>query len=228
MSQIAQQSELFPSIQNNLNEYGYRSLTGTIAGIDEVGRGPLIGEVVAAAVILPAGCSLALQDSKKLTEGKREVLSELIREEALAFAIGVATPAEIDEINILQATMLAMQRAMNQVGEIARQKQIEIERVYVDGNRAPQLSHVAETVVKGDAKVAEISAASIIAKVYRDRQMIELDEKYPEYGFAKHKGYPTAEHLEKIKKFGLIDGYRKSFKPIKVLLEGNTSSNHER
>ena len=224
MSQLSHQSELFPEAETNLNDYGYKSLTGTIVGIDEVGRGPLIGEVVASAVILPAGCKLPLQDSKKLSEKKREELSELIQAQALAFSIGVATPEEIDEINILQATMLAMQRAMNQISDIAQQKNIEIEKVYVDGNRAPKFSFVTETVVKGDAKVAEISAASILAKVYRDQQMIELDKKYPDYGFAKHKGYPTAEHLEKIKQYGLIHGYRKSFKPVKVLVQANESN----
>lgn len=202
----------------SLNQYGYPSLTGDIVGIDEVGRGPLVGDVVAAAVILPAGCKLPLMDSKKLSEAKRQQLSEQIKTQAVAYSIATATPAEIDELNILQATFLAMQRAMQDVASQASQQTLKIRQVYVDGNRAPKFAHPTTAVVKGDAKVQEISAASIIAKVYRDQQMVELDRKYPEYGFAQHKGYPTPAHLAIIKKLGVIEGYRTSFKPVKTLL----------
>lgn len=218
-SSLSHTVDLFPTEPKNVNAHGYESLTGRVVGVDEVGRGPLIGDVVAAAVILPAGCLLSLNDSKKLSEKKREILSQHIQQQATAYAIGVASAVEIDEINILQATMLAMTRAMDQIAQQVLSKNIEIERVYVDGNRAPKWPYITQTVVKGDAKVAEVSAASIIAKVYRDQQMLELDHKYPEYGFARHKGYPTAEHLQKLKALGLIDGYRKSFKPVKAMLE---------
>ncbi|VAW48786.1 Ribonuclease HII [hydrothermal vent metagenome] len=190
------------------------SLTGETVGVDEVGRGPLIGDVVAAAVILPVGCQLPLKDSKKLSESKRNVLAEAIKEQAIAYAIAVATPAEIDELNILQATMLAMQRAIFELIE----KQYKISLVYVDGNRCPQVSVPCQSVVKGDDKVMEISAASILAKVYRDQQMFELHKQYPEYGFDQHKGYPTAKHLLAIQQNGLIEGYRKSFKPVKKMV----------
>lgn len=200
------------------NEYGYYSLTGSIVGVDEVGRGPLIGDVVAAAVILPAGCDLPLNDSKKLSEKKREALYDLIQQQAVAFSIASASPQEIDELNIFHATMLAMQRAVAEVSEQVRLQNGCIDQVYVDGNRCPKILQKCQAVVKGDAKVMEISAASILAKVYRDRQMIALDQQYPDYGFAKHKGYPTADHLQKIKQLGLIDGYRKSFKPVALML----------
>ena len=194
---------------------GYKTLTGETVGVDEVGRGPLVGDVVAAAVILPVGCNLPLKDSKKLSALKREELAAQIKEQAVAYAIAIATPDEIDELNILHATMLAMQRAVLKVQET----QSVITHVYIDGNRCPKLTLPCEAVVKGDDKIMEISAASILAKVYRDNQMLELDKQHPEYGFAQHKGYPTAKHLELIKKHGLIPGYRKSFKPVKQLLE---------
>ncbi len=193
----------------------YMSLTGETVGVDEVGRGPLIGDVVAAAVILPAGCNLPLRDSKKLSEAKREALAILIKEQAIAYAIAIATPQEIDDINILQATMLAMQRAVKQLQD----NNAKISYLYVDGNRCPQLSGHCESVIKGDDKIMEISAASILAKVYRDQQMLELHELYPQYGFNKHKGYPTAKHLAAVQEFGLIKGYRKSFKPITQILQ---------
>lgn len=205
-------------MQNNLflddQSSGFFSLTGETAGVDEVGRGPLIGNVVAAAVILPVGCQLPLKDSKKLSETKRIELAKLIKEQAVAYAIAEATPEEIDELNILQATMLAMQRAVLKLVD----NQHKIALVYVDGNRCPKLPIPCQSVVKGDDKVMEISAASILAKVYRDQQMFELHQKYPQYGFDQHKGYPTAKHLLAIQQNGLIEGYRKSFKPIKVLL----------
>ncbi|MCW8996609.1 MAG: ribonuclease HII, partial [Psychromonas sp.] len=154
-----------------------------IAGVDEVGRGPLVGDVVTAAVILDADNPIAgLTDSKKLSAKKRELLFAEIQEKALSFAIGRATPQEIDKLNILHATMLAMQRAVANLT-------VQPEFVFIDGNRCPQLHMPSAAVVKGDLRVAEISAASILAKVTRDREMIALDQRYPEYGFAKHKGY---------------------------------------
>ncbi|MCF6254011.1 MAG: ribonuclease HII [Thiomicrorhabdus sp.] len=190
------------------------SLTGETVGVDEVGRGPLIGDVVAAAVILPRNCQLPLKDSKKLTASKREALAILIKEQAVAYAIAVATPEEIDELNILQATMLAMQRAILQLVQGGE----KISQVYIDGNRCPQVSLPCQSVVKGDDKVMEISAASILAKVYRDQQMFDLHKQYPAYGFDQHKGYPTVKHLLAIQENGLIEGYRKSFKPVKKML----------
>lgn len=203
---MSQQESLFSQVDSN--EFDY------IIGVDEVGRGPLIGDVVAAAVILPANCNLPLNDSKKLSEKKRQQLSIEIKQQAIAFAICHATPAEIDELNILHATMLAMQRAIEAV---AKQVTGKIQ-VLVDGNRCPNVEFHCEAIVKGDAKVAEISAASILAKVHRDQQMLDLDVLHPEYGFAQHKGYPTVKHLAAIKQFGMISGYRKTFKPIRELL----------
>ncbi len=182
-----------------------------IVGVDEVGRGPLIGDVVAAAVILPPNCQLPLKDSKKLSESKRLLLAKKIREQALAYSIKVATPVEIDELNILQATMLAMKRSIEFLT-------MPFDKVLVDGNKCPNIKEPCEAIVKGDDKVLAISAAAILAKVYRDQQMIELDKLYPKYGFAKHKGYPTKAHLEALTTFGMITGYRKSFKPVKSLL----------
>ena len=190
------------------------SLTGETIGVDEVGRGPLIGDVVASAVILPSDCNLPLRDSKKLSEKKRNQLAEQIKTEAIAYAICVATPEEIDELNILKATMLAMQRAVTKV----RSQVDKVSHIYIDGNRCPDGVEPCQFVIKGDDKVAEISAASILAKVYRDEQMQRLHEHYPLYGFDKHKGYPTALHLSKIEELGLIPGYRKSFKPVQKLL----------
>ncbi|MBO6071015.1 MAG: ribonuclease HII [Succinivibrionaceae bacterium] len=183
-----------------------------VAGVDEVGRGPLVGNVVTAAVILdPARPIEGLNDSKKLSEKKREALSSVILENALAWAIGEASPEEIDRYNILQATMLAMTRAVDALKTTP-------EFVLVDGNRLPKWNYASEAVVKGDARVPEISAASIIAKVYRDRQMVELDRMFPQYGFAKHKGYPTAEHLEAIRRYGVNEYYRKSYKPVAMII----------
>lgn len=179
-----------------------------IAGVDEVGRGPLVGDVVTAAVILdPENPIEGLADSKKLSEKKRNLLVDIIKEKSLAWSIGRASPEEIDTLNILHATMLAMQRAVAGLS-------IQPDYVLVDGNRTPKFEAPSQAVVKGDGRVAEISAASIIAKVARDQEMIELDKIYPEYGFAAHKGYPTKAHLEKIIEFGVLDNYRKSFKPV--------------
>ena len=183
-----------------------------IAGVDEVGRGPLVGDVVTAAVILDPNTPIAgLTDSKKLSEKKRESLFIEIQEKALCFAIGRANPEEIDQLNILHATMLAMQRAVAGLT-------VEPEFVFIDGNRCPQLAMPSEAIIKGDLRVAEISAASILAKVTRDREMVELDKRYPEYGFAKHKGYPTKAHFVALEKLGVIPEYRRSFKPVKKIL----------
>ena len=194
-----------------------------IAGVDEVGRGPLVGDVVTAAVILdPDNPIEGLMDSKKLSEKKRSIISEEIKEKAISWSIGRATPEEIDTLNILHATMLAMQRAVQGLG-------VEPDYVLVDGNRCPTFTNEqgsidCQAVVKGDDRVAEISAASILAKVARDDEMIALDKLYPEYGFAKHKGYPTKVHLEKIIELGVLDCYRQSFKPVaRVLAQGKTN-----
>ena len=184
-----------------------------IAGVDEVGRGPLIGAVVTAAVILdPARPIQGLADSKKLSEKKRLQLADEIREKALCWSLGRAEVAEIDQLNILHATMLAMTRAVAGL-------RIQPEWTLIDGNRVPvDLVGVASAVVKGDALVPEISAASILAKVARDAEMQQLHELHPEYNFAAHKGYPTAEHLAAIKKYGILAEHRRSFKPVRDLL----------
>ena len=186
--------------------------SGLVAGVDEVGRGPLIGDVVTAAVILdPERRIDGLRDSKKLSEKKRESLASQIREEAIAFAIGRASPLEIDELNILHATMLAMKRAVESLPVAA-------DSALIDGNRLPDLKIPSKFVIKGDDTYACIAAASILAKVERDADMRELDSQYPEYGFAKHKGYPTKAHLEAIQKFGILDAHRRSFGPVKACL----------
>ncbi|TCP94974.1 RNase HII [Cricetibacter osteomyelitidis] len=183
-----------------------------IAGVDEVGRGPLVGAVVTAAVILdPHNPIQGLADSKKLSEKKRLALADEIKQKALAWALGRAEPSEIDELNILHATMLAMQRAVKNL-------KIQPHFVLVDGNRIPALLMPAQAVVKGDSLVQEISAASILAKVARDQEMVELDQKYPQYGFAQHKGYPTKLHFEKLVEFGVLPEHRKSFAPVRNLL----------
>lgn len=183
-----------------------------VAGVDEVGRGPLVGDVVTAAVILdPNNPIVGLTDSKKLSEKKRQLLFPEIKQKALAWSIGRCSPTEIDELNILQATMVAMQRAVAGLS-------IQPEHVFIDGNRCPVLAMPAEAIVKGDLRVAEISAASILAKVVRDAEMEELDQRYPEYGFAQHKGYPTKAHMEKLAELGPTEEYRKSFKPVQRAL----------
>ena len=176
-----------------------------VCGVDEAGRGPLCGPVVAAAVILPSGLYIeGLNDSKKLTEKKREALFEIIKEKAVAYAIAEASPAEIDEINILNASMLAMKRAVEALP-------IKADFALIDGNCSRGFNIPTETVVKGDAMSYSIAAASILAKVTRDRQCIELDREYPEYGIAKHKGYPTKDHMDAVKKYGPAPIYRRSF-----------------
>lgn len=183
-----------------------------VAGVDEVGRGPLVGDVVTAAVILdPNNPIPGLGDSKKLSEKKRELLAPLIRERALAWAIGRCSPAEIDELNILQATMLAMSRAVAALS-------VQPGFVFIDGNRCPSLPMASQAVVKGDSRVAEISAASILAKVARDQEMIALDALHPQYGFARHKGYPTKDHMSALAEHGVLPEYRRSFKPVAALL----------
>lgn len=187
-----------------------------LAGVDEVGRGPLIGDVVTAAVILdPQRPIIGLADSKKLTEKKRESLFLQIQENALCWSVARATPAEIDSLNILQASLLAMKRAV----ELLR---VQPEYVLVDGNRLPKWSYQAEAVVKGDSRVAAISAASILAKVQRDREMLLLDEQYPGYGLAEHKGYPTAKHLVALQKLGVTPLHRRSYGPVARIIAAGT------
>ncbi|RMJ03865.1 Ribonuclease HII [Marinobacter litoralis] len=184
-----------------------------LAGVDEVGRGPLVGAVVTAAVILDPERPIAgLADSKKLTEKKRSRLYDEILEKAAAWSLGRCEPEEIDRLNIYQATMLAMQRAVDGLA-------IAPEYVLVDGNRCPKWQWPSEPVVKGDGRVEAISAASIVAKVTRDREMDELEEKYPGFGFAKHKGYPTPVHQEALMRLGATPEHRRSFKPVQVAIE---------
>ena len=184
-----------------------------VAGVDEVGRGPLCGAVVTAAVILdPARPILGLNDSKKLTEARRELLFDEIREKALSWCIARAEVEEIDQLNILHATMLAMQRAVAGLHITPR-------LALIDGNRCPQLAVPSAAVVKGDSKVPAIAAASILAKVSRDREMQVLDRQYPNYGIAGHKGYPTAVHLEALQRLGPTPVHRRSFGPVRRLLE---------
>lgn len=198
--------------KKELPPFEYPQGYALVAGVDEVGRGPLVGDVVTAAVILdPNNPIEGLNDSKKLSEKKRLALLPEIKEKALSWSVGRCSPAEIDELNILQATMVAMQRAIEGLS-------VQPDLALIDGNRVPKLPMDGVAVVKGDLRVAEISAASIIAKVVRDQEMEELDKLHPEYGFAKHKGYPTKAHFEAIEKHGVIEQYRKSFKPVKKVL----------
>jgi ribonuclease HII len=184
-----------------------------VAGVDEVGRGPLAGAVVAAAVILdPARPIEGLADSKKLSERQREALAAEIEQRALAWALGRAEVEEIDQLNILQASLLAMRRAVVALSPSA-------EYALVDGNRCPQLPCPSEAVVRGDATVPAISAASILAKVSRDREMVGLDAQYPGYGFARHKGYPSPQHLGALHELGVTPIHRRSFAPVRRLLE---------
>lgn len=191
------------------------SATVLICGADEAGRGPLAGAVYAAAVILnPDRPIIGLADSKKLSEKKRDLLSVEIKQHALAWAITSCSAQEIDEINILQASLLAMKRAIE-----AMQAQFGItpDLVQVDGNKCPKISLLCEAIVKGDSKVQAISAASILAKVARDAELYELDKIYPQYGFAQHKGYPTAFHLEMLNTHGITPVHRLSYAPVRRL-----------
>lgn len=197
---------------NSVSDIFVYPIAQRIAGVDEVGRGPLVGAVVTAAVILdPARPIVGLADSKKLSEKRRNALYEEIIEKALSWSLGRAEPHEIDELNILHATMLAMQRAVAGLS-------IEPDFVLIDGNRCPKLRMASQAVVKGDSRVAEISAASILAKVTRDREMEVLDAQFPDYGFAQHKGYPTAFHLERLAQLGATEHHRRSFGPVKRVL----------
>lgn len=183
-----------------------------IAGIDEVGRGPLAGAVLAAAVILnPKYPIKGLTDSKKLSEKKRKLLDGEIREKAIAWSIGRAEVEEIDRINILQASLLAMERAVEGLS-------VKPDHLKIDGNKLLSIAYSMESIVKGDLTVEEISAASIIAKVARDKEMVSFDVLYPEYGFAAHKGYPTKKHREALVKYGVTPIHRQSFSPVKACL----------
>jgi ribonuclease HII len=196
------------------NGFEFDAQVPLIAGVDEVGRGPLAGPVLAAAVILdPDRPIQGLTDSKKLTEKRREALYDEIREKALAWAIGRAEVEEIDAINILQASLLAMSRA---VAALA----LAPHHALVDGNKLPKLPCSAEAIVKGDLTEPCISAASIIAKVTRDREMVAMDARYPGYGLAKHKGYPSKAHMEALVELGVTEIHRRSFGPVRRLLEG--------
>lgn len=177
-----------------------------ICGVDEAGRGPLAGPVCAAAVILPKDLEIpGLNDSKKLTEKKRDALFDIIKEQALAYGIAMATEQEIDEINILQATFLAMKRAVEALP-------VKPDFVLIDGNREPDLGDLPlKTIIKGDSRSANIAAASILAKVTRDRYMMELDGEYPQYGFAIHKGYGTQKHYEALREYGHCPAHRMTF-----------------
>ncbi|MGI9229309.1 MAG: ribonuclease HII [Gammaproteobacteria bacterium] len=179
------------------------------AGVDEAGRGPLAGPVIAAAVILGKDFDISgLADSKKMSEKKRNEMAVHIKQNAVAWATGRAEHQEIDQHNILNASLLAMRRAVEQLSIVP-------ERVLVDGNRAPDITLLVETIVKGDQKVPCISAASIIAKVTRDREMLQLDARYPGYGFARHKGYPTPEHLQALSELGVCPIHRHSYAPVR-------------
>lgn len=183
-----------------------------VAGVDEVGRGPLAGPVVAAAVILdPRRPVQGLLDSKLLNSQSREELDLLIRDQAIDYCVAQASVSEIDDINILHASMLAMQRAVEGLVE-------DPQLILVDGNRCPTLNWPCRPIVKGDAKVQSISAASIIAKVYRDRMMVDLHKVHPEFGFDQHKGYPTAQHRAAIANYGVRDVHRRSFAPVQAFL----------
>ncbi len=187
---------------------------GLVAGVDEAGRGPLAGPVVAAAVILDDLHRIAgLADSKTLTALRRERLHDEIRAKALCVSVGLASVEEIDRLNILQATLLAMRRAVEGLRLLPQQ-------VLVDGNRLPVLKMPAEAIVKGDAKVPAISAASIVAKVQRDRLCAELHAQWPQYGFDGHKGYPTPEHLEALRLHGACPAHRRSYAPVRQVIEG--------
>lgn len=187
-----------------------------VCGVDEAGRGPLAGAVVAGAVVLdPDNPISGLKDSKKLSAARREFLFEQIQLKAKAWGIGEASPVEIDEINILQATMLAMRRAIE---DLTTRLGGWPDKALIDGNRCPELPIAAEAIVKGDTKEPAISAASILAKVTRDRQMMVLHELHPQYGFAQHMGYPTEAHFAALKAFGACDQHRRSFSPVRNVL----------
>lgn len=205
-------------MDNDLYKYEnelYNSGINFIGGVDEVGRGPLIGDVVAACVVLPRDFVLdGLTDSKKLSEKKRDAFYDYIINNCVAYGIGYVHADEIDKINIYEASRKAMMESISIV-----RKKINLEHVLVDAMPLPDLDVNSTSIIKGDAKSISIAAASVVAKVTRDRMMYELDKIYPMYGFASHKGYPTKKHIEAINKYGLIDGYRKTYGPVKKVLE---------
>lgn len=183
------------------------------AGVDEVGRGPLAGDVVTAAVILDPNKPIeGLNDSKKLSEKKRDYLFDIIKESALSWSIARCSVEEIDSLNILQASLLAMKKAVETLS-------VQPEHVWVDGNKIPQWNYTAEAVVKGDSRVQAIAAASILAKVTRDREMVAFDKEYPGYGFAGHKGYPTKVHMAALETLGVTPIHRRSYAPVKRVLD---------
>lgn len=208
-------------MKTNYNLYAYeRDLKkqgfNFIAGCDEAGRGPLFGPVVAACCVLPDNFKLdGLTDSKQLTEKKREQYFEYLKEHVI-YGIGIVDNKEIDEINIYEASRKAMMLALNEV-----RKKVNVDYVLTDAMPLPNLDLPFMDIIKGDAKSISIAAASVIAKVTRDHMMMEVDKKYPEYGFASHKGYPTKKHIEAINKYGLIDGYRLTYAPIKNMIKGD-------
>ncbi len=186
-----------------------------VAGVDEVGRGPLFGPVVTAAVILPKDYKLeGLTDSKKLSPKKRDVFYEVIKRDAISISIGIRSAKEIDKLNIYQATKEAMMDAIENL-------EIKPDHVLIDAMKLENLKIPSTSIIKGDAKSLSIAAASVIAKVTRDRMMDEEALKYPEYGFEHHKGYPTKSHIEAVKKYGVLEGYRKTFEPIKSIINGS-------
>ena len=193
----------------------YKQGINYIGGVDEVGRGPLVGPVVAACCVLPKDFVLeGLTDSKKLSEKKRNVFFDYIKDNCICYGIGIVEPEIIDEVNIYQATKIAMKEAISKV-----EKQIKLEHVLIDAMPL-ELDIPTTSIIKGDSKSISIAAASVLAKVTRDSMMYELDKKYPQYGYASHKGYPTKKHLEAIHKYGLIEGYRKTYGPVREILEG--------
>jgi len=196
--------------ENDLYNLGYNY----IGGVDEVGRGPLVGSVVACCCVLPKNFILeGLTDSKKLSEKKRDIFDVYIRKNAIAYAFGVIKPKEIDEINIYQASKKAMKIAINKVN-----KKIKLDHVLVDAMPL-NIGIQTTSIIKGDSKSITIAAASVLAKVYRDKMMYKLDLKYPLYGYKNHKGYPTKKHIEAINKYGINDNYRKSYGPVKKVME---------
>ena len=202
--------------ENNL----YSSGINYIAGVDEVGRGPLVGPVVAAAVILPKGYKLeGLTDSKKISEKKRNTFYDILMKDAISIGVGIKSNKIIDEVNIYEATKLAMKDSINNLS-------VKPEHVLIDAMPL-ELDIPTTSIIKGDALSESIAAASVIAKVTRDRMMYELDKEYPEYGFAKHKGYPTKEHINNVKQHGLLDNYRFTFKPISVLINDGDFSERQ-
>lgn len=208
-------------MKTNYNLYAYekdlkKQGFNFIAGCDEAGRGPLFGPVVAACCVLPDNFKLdGLTDSKQLTEKKREQYFEYLKEHVI-YGIGIVDNKEIDEINIYEASRKAMMLALNEV-----RKKVNVDYVLTDAMPLPDLDLPFMDIIKGDAKSISIAAASVIAKVTRDHMMMEVDKKYPEYGFASHKGYPTKKHIEAINKYGLIDGYRLTYAPIKNMIKGD-------